>query len=210
LSKTTETTEVLVGADVTESTESVVDTGTAFETCEAWSVGNVGLDATKASEALSTTEVGKIAKIASLLVDFTAGVDATNLTEIVEHVGTTSVHTTSAEASTDDGTAGTTEEATSSVIDDSVGDLVTTSDATVTSNTDGSASTESTGEATSATGTKISSASASDSGILLNGSLSSDGTLSSGTRVEECISTGVEATETSLEATTLSFGSRSS
>ena len=209
MSKTTETTEVLVGADVTETTESVADTGAAIETWEAWSVGNVGLDATKASEALSTTEVLKIAEIASVNVDFTAGVNATNLSEIVEHVGTTLVETTSAEASTDDGTAGTTEEATSSVIDDSVGDLVTTSDATATSNTDGRTSTESTGEGTSTTSTKISSVSGSDSGILLNGSLSSDGTLSSGTRVEECISTGVEATETSLEATTLSFGSRS-
>jgi len=57
LSKTTETAEVLVGTDITETAKSVADALTAIETWEAWSVGNVSLDATKAREALSATEV---------------------------------------------------------------------------------------------------------------------------------------------------------
>jgi hypothetical protein len=120
LSETTETAKVLVGADITKAAETVVDTGTTVESGEAWPVSNVGLDATKAGETRSATEIAKIAEIVPLLVDFTASVDATDLAHVVERVGTTSVSANSTEASTDDGSASATEEATASVIDDAI------------------------------------------------------------------------------------------
>jgi len=120
LSETTETTEVLVGADITEATKTVVDACTAVESSEAWPVSNVGLDATKAGEALSATEVTEIAEIAPFLAEFTASINATNLTKVVESVRTTSVNASTTEAGADDGSASTTEEATSSVIDDAI------------------------------------------------------------------------------------------
>jgi hypothetical protein len=48
LSKTTETTEVLVGTDITESTETVVNASTALKSAKSWSLRDISLVTVKA------------------------------------------------------------------------------------------------------------------------------------------------------------------